>query len=147
MQVLHGNLWEQEADYYIITTNGALKSNKTAVMGRGVALQAKERFPSIDRDLGKSILRKGNTVQVIHTTSGGRKIVSLPVKHHWREKADTKLIWSSLVQLRNMAGYFSESTFVLPPPGTGNGRLPMREVLELLETVELPDNVMLVVRE
>lgn len=49
-----GNIW----DYYdkgyniCITTNGFVKKNGCAVMGRGTALQAKRRFPRLDRKLG-----------------------------------------------------------------------------------------------
>jgi len=39
-----GNLWEIEADWRVITTNGFVKKDGRAVMGRGVARQALQRY-------------------------------------------------------------------------------------------------------
>ena len=64
-----------------------------AVMGRGVALQAKSRFPGIEHALGKLIREYGNHVGVIPRLAGWPPVaaISFPVKHHWRQAARSRL--------------------------------------------------------
>ena len=40
MNEVNGNLWDSNADIIVITTNGAVRKDGAAIMGRGVALQA-----------------------------------------------------------------------------------------------------------
>ena len=42
---IHGNLWQLPATWRGITTNGFVRKNGTAVMGRGCAREAATRFP------------------------------------------------------------------------------------------------------
>ncbi|MCZ7671791.1 MAG: hypothetical protein M5U34_34010 [Chloroflexi bacterium] len=51
-----GNMWIPiVADLFLITTNSTLTRPNKLVMGRGIALQAKERFPGLDTALGRQI--------------------------------------------------------------------------------------------
>lgn len=52
-----GNMWDsyEVADLFLITTNSTLTRPNKLVMGRGIALQAKERFPGLDTALGRQI--------------------------------------------------------------------------------------------
>ena len=53
-----GDMWTAytTADLFLITTNSTLKTSSHAlVMGRGIARQAKERFPGLDIALGGQI--------------------------------------------------------------------------------------------
>ena len=45
MKEVTGNIWDYPADIVCITTNGSTTRNGSAVMGKGIALQAKERYP------------------------------------------------------------------------------------------------------
>ena len=47
-----GNLWTYAADFRAITTNGTVKFDGRAVMGRGCAREATQRYPKIARQLG-----------------------------------------------------------------------------------------------
>lgn len=66
-----GNLFEPESfgydavDAICITTNGAVRSNGHAVMGKGLALQASNKWPSISKTLGSKITIQGHRVLVI----------------------------------------------------------------------------------
>ena len=76
-----GDLWDQigKACAICITTNGFAKRNGEAVMGRGCAAQAKKRYLGIERNLGRTLIRRGNFPSQIwkdDTTS----IISFPVK-------------------------------------------------------------------
>ena len=93
MKEVRGDLWGFPADAYVVTTNGAIRADGAAVMGRGVALQAKSRFPGIEHALGKLIREYGNHVGVIPRLAGWPPVaaISFPVKHHWRQAARSRL--------------------------------------------------------
>lgn len=127
-----GNLWDYPADVRIITTNGSINSKGECVMGRGCAKEAKERFPSLAKDLGSRIKAEGN-----HPYAFDSGIITFPVKHKWFEWADLLLIRTSVLQLKRMLD--PTKTYVMPRPGCGNGKRTWNEVRPLL--ADLPDNV------
>ena len=140
MKEARGNLWDSGAEAIVITTNGAVKNNGEAVMGRGCALEAKNMWPDFARTLGGVIKAQGNHVHTFSTANllgSGRLLITFPVKHHWREKADLELIKRSIEELLLIVtiGHGKGcKTIALPRPGCGNGRLDWEtEVLPLLE--------------
>lgn len=114
-----GDLWTTPADWRVITTNGDVKKNGAAVMGRGCALEAKTRFVGIDHYLGRMIQQFGNHVYFLEAG-----LLSFPVKHHWQDRADIELIRRSATELRYFLdiGHIS-GRILLPRPGCGNGGL------------------------
>lgn len=144
MKEIAGDLWTfQYPDTYpesyirCITTNGFVKNNGDAVMGRGCALQACQKYPGLAARLGVEIKKKGNVL--IWLTTG---LITFPVKHNWWEKADLELIKKSAEALDKEANNLRQKWFVLPRPGCGNGSLNWEEVKPLL--VDLPDNVLVI---
>ncbi|MHA1755520.1 MAG: ADP-ribose-binding protein [Promethearchaeota archaeon] len=132
MKEIFGDLWEVECDVRVITTNGTVKRNGACVMGRGVALQAKQRFPKLPYELGRLILKYGNIV----LTFPRYKLVTFPVKWKWFEKADLFLIERSAKQLVKRADTFGFRKIVLPRPGCGNGKRDWeKEVKPILEKI------------
>lgn len=138
MKEVRGDLWELPGDIRCITTNGFVKQNGSAVMGRGCAKEAAQRFPSLPRELGKRLTISGNTIHDFPEIG----ILTFPVKHNWWEEADPKLIRRSADGLRSIALRRPDLTFLLPRPGCGNGKLKWEDVKPLL--LELPDNVHIV---
>lgn len=143
MREIVGDLWDfygKSGFIVCITTNGFVKKNGEAVMGRGCAKEAKLRFPGIARLLGESIKKGGN-----HITPLRVGLLSFPVKKGWWEDADLELIKRSAYELKNLAVVDSITRFILPRPGCGNGNLKWEEVKPLL--VDLPDNVWVIRKE
>ena len=138
MKVLVGDIWKVQTDFRGVTTNGFVTRAGNAVMGRGVALQAKRRFPGIERQLGKAITGGGNRVHMLDPC-----LFSFPVKHNWWQRADPDLIHRSVGELKELADRLPDRSFAIPLPGTGNGGLKPEEVWPLLQ--DLPDNVVVVV--
>ncbi len=140
MKEVNGDLWDTNADIIVITTNGATRRDGAAIMGRGVALQAKSRYPDIEYILGALIRENGNHVNFV--IGGLLKIVSFPVKHHWRERADLKLINQSAIELVQLVDRLrlhlkpsSVYAVALPRPGCGNGRLRWEDVRSIIRPV------------
>jgi hypothetical protein len=121
MLELKGNLWDYHklGRWIVITTNGDTRKDGAAVMGRGTAQQAAKKFPSFPYELGEELETSGNQVYVWHPY----KIITLPVKHHWREVADLELIEKSLQELVKWADNpRKHGKFYMTRPGCGNGK-------------------------
>ncbi len=101
MVEITGNIWtfHRTGAWVAITTNGVVKPDGSAVMGRGVALQARRRFPRLPYELGAQIRAEGNQVFAFPQY----RLYTLPVKGHWRDRADQDLIVASCRQLAAMS--------------------------------------------
>jgi hypothetical protein len=124
---LQADVWDLHAkgNWVGITTNGAVKSNGALVMGRGVALQAADRFPWLPFRLGEWVKEKGNVPCFLPDY----KMFSFPVKAHWQLKADIRLIKGSLERVcdrftpKDWQTELEPLPVYLPRPGCGNGGL------------------------
>lgn len=127
-----------------ISTNGFVKKNGCAVMGRGCAHQATLRFPNVAHNLGSYICMEGNRPGYIFlegaTNPSTDRLMILPVKHNWWEGADRDLIIASRDFLMQEAIHNRDWTFHVPRLGCGNGRLNwVNDVRPLMDI--LPNNV------
>lgn len=147
------DLWVAQADAICITTNGHVKANGQAVMGRGTAKGASQRFYGIQTLLGTKISKRGNRVHRLTRTKEEipylklpRKheklvvgvpwhIVSFPVKVHWKDKADLKLIKASCIQLKKLVDKMGWERVLLPRPGCGNGQLKWKQVKPVVKDI------------
>ena len=138
---VQGNVWDYKADVVLIPINGDINKKGRAVMGRGVAYQAQQRYVHLNQALALHLEKFGNTVGMLmwETLVGGRQLWSFPVKHHWREMADLNLIAHSTGKLREVAQLSPKKIYVLPRPGCGNGQLTWELVRDIV--CHLPDNV------
>ena len=143
-----GDIWDrhQQGHWIVITTNGTVKKNGEAVMGRGLALQAKQRFPGVAKRLGEGIQVFGNVVT--HWNENG--LIFFPVKANWWEKADLELIKHSAECLSKLFLYLDTKTYqtpiYLPHVGCGNGGLRWADVKPILE-VRLDDRFLVIERQ
>ena len=144
MKIVTGDIWEYPADVVCIPTNGFIKRNGTAVMGRGVARQARQKFTGLEFTVGDHIKHFGNVVGYIDWFD--HWFLVFPTKHHWSEPSDLDLIEASARQLRDLALADPTTIFVLPRPGCGNGGLDWEEVGVRIAGL-LPDNVHVIDRE
>ncbi len=71
MKEIYGNAWDlflrepPEFDHLFITTNGTVKKNGCAVMGRGIAHECNQRYKGASEILGDMIQTNGNIVNLI----------------------------------------------------------------------------------
>lgn len=79
MKEAKGNMLFMDCDALVITTNGFVKANGEAVMGRGIAKQVSDRLPGIKYLLGQHLKSVGNTVHVM-CTHQQIDLISFPVK-------------------------------------------------------------------
>jgi hypothetical protein len=132
--------WQNQHHVICLTTNGFIKKDGRAVMGRGCANEARFRIPGVTLDLADYIRNNGNVAGYLYTSeSKYGPLIVFPVKHAWYEKADPELIKSSVAILGLLAQNKPDRVYILPRPGCGNGQLSWTDVKPLL--VQLPDNV------
>lgn len=129
-----GNLWDYpEPVIRVITTNGTVRKDGCAVMGRGCALEAAQFYPELPYILGDLISNYGN---VCHWLKDN--LISFPVKHNWWEKADVSIIEKSCKELSTSV-IAKRVPIVLPRPGCGNGKLRWEDVKPILEKYFVSD--------
>jgi len=131
-----------------ITTNGTVKTNGEAVMGRGCALEATQKLPGIQKMLGEFIQKNGNHLCVwngVWSINNQKMcIITFPVKHNWWERADLALIEASAYSLAEIYRQNPDKKVYLPRPGCGNGNLDWESEVKPVISKILPDNVIVV---
>lgn|SRR3990167_1194676 len=160
LDVIHGDIWveytRRSDARLVIPTNGIVNRSGDAVMGRGLALQVARRFPDVPAALGRA-LREQTARTPTSTywsaspsnpppylvTALPHRLISFPVKKHWKDSADLSLIersaWELAAWLRqpDVSGY--GLSIILPCVGCGNGRLAWAQVRLRLEALDAYD--------
>src|SRR6266702_7115180 len=124
ISVLSGNLFESKAQTWVNTVNCV------GVMGKGVALGFKERFPEMFADYQRRCergeVRLGRPY--LFKPLVGPWIVNFPTKQHWRQVTNLQDIISGLEYLRAHYKDWGIKSLAVPPLGCGNGQLEWRVV-------------------
>lgn len=135
-----GNIWNTNCDVIAITTNGIVKQNGELVMGKGIALQAKQRFSNLPKLWGELLLDFGNIPELAYyidnklfrdPIKNSKILVSLPTKHHWKDKSNIELIKESLHIIDYIIN--KDKTIAIPRPGCSNGGLNWKDVKKEIE--------------
>jgi len=123
MKTVTKDIWEFRDTHWIV-----IPTNLQGPMGRGLAQQAKTRWPGLELRWKRQCAQEGRTV----FWSGPDYNISLilfPVKYRWKEPADLKLIEKSLETISN----FEEPT-AIPQIGCGFGERDwVKEIEPLME--------------
>ncbi len=136
--VLEGDLFESKAQTLVNTVN------TEGVMGKGIALQFKKRFPEMYQDylrrckrgevrLGRPYLFKGLEPPWV---------LNFPTKDHWRSLSRLSDIIEGLDFLKKHYDEWGITSLAVPPLGAGNGGLEWRVVgptlYRILSTFDIP---------
>lgn len=141
-----GNMWSvlAQTDLFLISANSTLKANGALVMGRGLAREARDRFPGLDHEAGMTVLATAPRRCFPQVTYGLIVLPTKPlglfqVKYHWADPAVHYLIAESIRRLGSLIQAKELARVDLNFPGIGNGRLTKEEVLPIIS--KLPDSV------
>ncbi|PUZ24339.1 O-acetyl-ADP-ribose deacetylase (regulator of RNase III), contains Macro domain [Chitinophaga costaii] len=132
MEYLKGNLFDANTQALVNTVN------TVGVMGKGIALQFKERFPvnynQYITAYKKGILQIGKLLVVKEQTiEGERIIVNFPTKTEWYLKSKYSYIEDGLKELVKVIEAEGIESIALPPLGCGNGGLKWEKVKVMIE--------------
>jgi hypothetical protein len=117
-----------------VTTNGLTDSRGNAIMGKGIAKQAKERYPRLPKILGEMLIEFGNRVHLIDGR-GEYLIYSFPTKTDWKYKSNIRLIGQSSIELMNEMNYHKIPALIMTRPGCGNGGLDWDYVKPMIQDI------------
>ena len=128
-----GDLLEADVEALVNTVN------TVGVMGKGIALMFKERFPD-NFDAYAAACREDKVrigemfVTENREFDGPRWIVNFPTKTHWRTKTKPEWIETGLIALVGVIRENEIRSIALPPLGCGNGGLDWGDVRPLVES-------------
>jgi O-acetyl-ADP-ribose deacetylase (regulator of RNase III) len=116
MRILIGDILESKAQTLINTVNCV------GVMGKGIALEFKKRFPAMFEDYAakceRGEVRPG--VPYLYRTLFPPQIINFPTKDHWRSVSKISDIERGLNYLLDNYKTWKVTSLAIPPLGCGN---------------------------
>jgi len=138
-RALIGDMFRSDAQTLVNTVNCV------GVMGKGVALKFKERFPEMYADYARRCEQKAVKLgePYVYEDTSGVKILNFPTKDHWRSPSRLHDIERGLDYLVSHYRDWNITSMAMPPLGCGNGGLEWSEVGPLIyrKLHELPIDV------
>lgn len=120
--------------------------NSVGVMGAGLALAFKQRYPEVDRHY-RALCRTlpssfGDNVHVVHTQAGLHQVLLFPTKYHWQGRSTVEQIEGNLQKLVRYRNLMRIKSLALPALGCGLGGLSYEQQLlpllrQYLEPIDL----------
>lgn len=139
----NGDMFDEPTEAIVNTVNCV------GVMGKGVALEFKRRWPENFREYKKLCdekrLSPGSMFvfdnQDFLNDGMHRYLINFPTKQHWRSKSKIEFVRDGLVDFVRQVRELGIESVAMPPLGCGNGGLDWSEVRPLIEDslAELPD--------
>lgn len=130
LQIKKGDLFVSKAQVLVNPVN------LEGVMGKGLALEFKKRFPEMFEQYRKFCLKKTFAAGQLWLYKGKEKwVLNFPTKISWRDPSDLALIESGLEKFK--ATYESKgiTSVAFPMLGCGCGGLKYADVLPLMERI------------
>lgn len=132
MRYLKGDIFLCDAEALVNTVN------TVGVMGKGIALQFKERFP-LNFNIYRDACKKGEVRigKMLITGTGQQEnpkwIINFPTKAHWKNKSDYAFIEAGLDDLIQQIQNLRIQSIAIPPLGAGQGGLDWKKVRQIIE--------------
>nr|DAI06952.1 MAG TPA: Poa1p-like protein [Caudoviricetes sp.] len=137
-----GDIFESEAEAIVNTVNCV------GVMGRGLALQFKNKYPAnfraYQQTCKKGLVKPGKMFVFTTKNPLPKWIINFPAKRHWLEKSCIEDIELGLIDLVNVIQEKNIQSIAIPPLGAGLGglewlqvRVRIEHALSHIENVEI----------
>jgi O-acetyl-ADP-ribose deacetylase (regulator of RNase III) len=131
IRVKSGDLLKEKSDAIVNTVNCV------GVMGKGIALQFKQRWPKNFKEYEVAAKRREIRPGKMFICDMGqwekpRYIINFPTKVHWRGNSKLEYIESGLRDLVTQVKRLGIKSISLPPLGCGNGGLDWNDVKALI---------------
>jgi len=123
VRVLEGDLLKSKMHALVNTVN------TVGIMGKGVALAFKRRYPAMYRDYVQRCDKHEVKIGEPYVyDAGDHLIVNFPTKQHWRSVSRLDDIVAGLEYLERHCKEWGIRSLAVPPLGCGNGQLEWRVV-------------------
>lgn len=108
--------------------------NTVGVMGKGLALQFKERYPAMYKQYRLKCERDELRIGTLHLYTGYHHwILNFPTKRHYKSKSRLQDVEIGLARLRDEYVDMRITSLALPALGCGYGGLDWKDVQPLIE--------------
>lgn len=128
VKIVHGNLFDSEMKTLTNTVNCV------GVMGKGIALEFKNRFPEMYKEYrrlcDKGLVRLGEPY--LYEDLFGTSILNFPTKNHWRSFSRIEDIEDGLDYFASKYAEWGITSIAFPQLGCGNGGLDWNTVRPLM---------------
>lgn len=128
LQVKTGNLFDSQAKTLVNTVNCA------GVMGKGIALEFKRRFPEMYQEYvelcRRNLVKPG--VPYLYQNLFGDSILNFPTKNHWRLPSKLSYIQDGLQWFREHYQENHIDSIAFPALGCGAGGLSWNVVSQVM---------------
>jgi O-acetyl-ADP-ribose deacetylase (regulator of RNase III) len=126
-----GNLLEANVEAVVNTVN------TVGIMGKGIALMFKDKFPANFAAYARACERKDVRIGTMFVTEnqqlfGQKWIINFPTKIHWRTRTKIEWIEEGLEDLVRVIADKNIRSIAVPPLGCGNGGLDWGDVRPLI---------------
>ncbi len=150
IKIYKENIWQNHLNntipiiWVVVPTNVGWKSNGCNIMGKGLALEAKNLFPSLPKLYGEWCKSNGDELYI----NEDYKIICAPSKSlnkelpwlSWKDNATLDQVHSSYEKLFKLALTWSvssddkgQSLIKCPLLGIGNGQLTKESIIDMLD--------------
>ena len=145
IEFVTGNLFDAKTQAIVNTVNCV------GVMGKGVALEFKKRWPenfkAYKKKCDQNEIKTGkmfvfdNNSSLFENTSDFEYLINFPTKNHWRSKSKIEYVTEGLEDFIFQVKKLNIKSVAIPPLGCGNGGLSWSQVKLLIvdKVSELPD--------
>lgn len=126
IHITKGNIFDADVEALVNPVNCV------GVMGKGLALQFKKRYPD-NFDCYKAACDIGDIkIGQMLSTRPNKVIINFPTKIHWRDKSKLEYIERGLDGLLKLIDQCGIKSIAIPPLGCGLGGLKWSEVKPLI---------------
>lgn len=147
IEYTRGNLFDNPSQVLVNATN------TLGWMGKGLALQFRQRFPVMFQDYRQACFTGSLRIGSIHAWKNPNPqpewIVNFPTKDHWKDPSKLEYITSGLVDLVKWMKAEQITSISIPALGCGLGKLPWllvrEEIKKALAEFENNENVKITV--
>jgi len=128
IRYLKGNIFQAQAQTIVNTVN------LRGAMGKGLALEFKNRFPGLFEAYTNDLLDKRLAIGAPTIWKGKERwVVNFPTKDDWRNPSEYSYIEKGLAGLRAKLDEWGVLSLAIPPLGCGLGSLDWKKVRPMIE--------------
>jgi O-acetyl-ADP-ribose deacetylase (regulator of RNase III) len=132
IEIVKGDFFDYDADIRVNTVNCV------GIMGAGVALLFKRKFPDMYDEYVKECKQGRLKIGLPHVWKDSKTlktsvtIINFPTKDHWKNPSEYEFVEKGLLWLRQYLAEKGKVTITLPALGCGHGGLKWERVKEMI---------------
>lgn len=126
--IQNGDIFTSSCDFLINPVN------TVGVMGKGLALEFKKRFPR-NFKVYQKCCKDGSFVvgKLLVVPENEKEIINFPTKKHWKDNSELNYIVLGLEKLKIAIQRYNIKSIAFPKIGCGLGNLDWKDVFPLIE--------------